>query len=100
LDSLATLARRHASGGDPGAADLDAQRRLISQQIADVQGFIESSKFESGAGDPERIARLVGDAQIVFLILLARARDSGKVGRSSPPLEDAAPRVDSEFAIS
>ena len=100
LDSLATLAWRHASGRDPGAADLDAQRRLISQQIADVQGFIESSKFESGAGDPERIARLVGDSQIVFLILLARARDPGELGRSSSQLEGAARRFEADVAMS
>jgi multidrug resistance protein MdtO len=100
LDSLATLARRHASERDPGAADLDAQRRLVSQQIADVQGFIESSKFESGASDPDRIARLVGDSQIVFLILLARARDPGQLGRSSPQLEHAPRRFEADVAMS
>jgi hypothetical protein len=81
-------------------ADLDAQRRLISQKIADVQGFIESSKFETGADNPKRIDRLLGDAQVVFLILLARARDQGELGPSSPQLEDAARRFEVDVAMS
>jgi hypothetical protein len=54
---------------------VDAQRRLISQQVADVQGFIESSKFEPDAGGAVATQRLTGDAQTVFLLLLAIARD-------------------------
>jgi hypothetical protein len=53
---------------------VDAQRRLISQQVADVQGFIESSKFEPDAAGTVVIQQLTGDAQTVFLVLLAIAR--------------------------
>jgi len=80
LRSLSDLARRDGAGAD----NVDASRRLISQQIADVQGFIESSKFEPGVDTAERIARLVGDAQTVFLILLALARDEGEGPAPSP----------------
>ena len=73
LHSLAGLALV-CSGGE-SAADIDARRRLISQQVGDVQGFIESSKFEPGAASPEEIERHTGDAQSVFLVLLALARD-------------------------
>src|SRR5262249_187583 len=59
--SLAALAR--VASRSPG--DVDARRQLISQQVTDVQGFIESSKFESGAdaGDAEAVERLTADAQ-------------------------------------
>src|SRR5215468_2314184 len=45
LRSLAALAR--VASQPPG--DADTRRQLISQQVADVQGFVESSKFEAGA---------------------------------------------------
>jgi hypothetical protein len=62
---------------------VDAQRRLISQQVADVQGFIESSKFEPDAAGAMAIQRLIGDAQTVFLILLAIARHEGALPQSA-----------------
>jgi multidrug resistance protein MdtO len=74
LRSLARLALACAKPGGLRSGDVDAQRRLISQQVADVQGFIESSKFESDAGNAGAIQRLTGDAQSVFLVLLAIAR--------------------------
>ena len=86
LGSLADLAR-HGGGPDgPRLPDVDAQRRLISQQVADVLDLIESSKFEPGADDPEGIARLMAGAQTVFLILLARARHLGELGITGGPV--------------
>jgi hypothetical protein len=76
---------------------MDAQRRLISQQVAAVQGFIESSKFELGADDSERIQRVVGDAQIVFLILLALERERGPLPL---PLREATGRLATYVATS
>jgi len=71
--SLAAFAR--ALSQPPG--DVDARRRLISQQVADVQGFIESSKFEAGTGaDAETVERRTADAQTVFVVLLAIAREA------------------------
>jgi multidrug resistance protein MdtO len=83
LRSLAGLAIACAGPGGLGAGDLDARRRLISQQVADVQGFIESSKFESGATTVEVIQQLTGDAQVVFLLLLAIARDEGELSEAA-----------------
>jgi hypothetical protein len=42
--------------------------------VADVQGFIESSKFEPDGAGAVATQRLTGDAQTVFLLLLAIAR--------------------------
>jgi multidrug resistance protein MdtO len=83
LRSLAGLAL--ASAGPEGlrSGDVDARRRLISQQVTDLQGFIESSKFEPGATSAEVIQQLTGDAQAVFLILLAVARDEGKLSQAA-----------------
>src|SRR5262245_62120224 len=47
LRSLATFARV-ASRPLDDQRDVDARRQLISQQVADVQGYVESSKFEAG----------------------------------------------------
>jgi multidrug resistance protein MdtO len=74
LHSLAALARACAAPGGLRSREVDAQRRLISEQVADVQGFIESSKFEPDARDTAAIQRMTGDAQAVFLVLLAIAR--------------------------
>jgi uncharacterized membrane protein YccC len=74
LSSLAGLALAGAGGPNARAGDVDARRRLISQQVADVQGFIESSKFEPDAAGAVATQRLTGDAQTVFLLLLAIAR--------------------------
>jgi hypothetical protein len=95
LRSLAGLARAAVTGT---AGDVDARRRLISQQVADVQGFIESSKFEPGAGSPADIERLTGNAQSVFLVLLAIARDES--GRAALPgaVRDAMTRLGTDVA--
>ena len=76
LRSLAELARVASTP----TADVDARRQLIAQQVADVQGFIESSKFEAGGGaeDAQEVERLTADAQAVFVVLLAIARDAAR----------------------
>jgi hypothetical protein len=83
LRSLAGLALECAKPGGLRPGEVDAQRRLISQQVADVQGFIESSKFESDAGGAMAIQRLIGDAQSVFLVLLAIARHEGALPKTA-----------------
>src|SRR5262249_61210400 len=79
LRSLAALAR--VASQPPG--DADTRRQLISQQVADVQGFVESSKFEAGAdgADAQAIERLTADTQTVFVVLLAIARDAASAAR-------------------
>jgi multidrug resistance protein MdtO len=74
LAAFAHVASRPRDGG----GDVGACCQLISQQVTDVQGFIESSKFElsDAATDPQVVARLTADAQTVFLVLLAIARDA------------------------
>jgi multidrug resistance protein MdtO len=86
LRSLAALARVAARPHDDGR-DVNARRDLISQQVTDVQGFVESSKFEPGAGaaDAQAVQQLTGDAQMVFLVLLSIARDA----ESAPMRTDA-----------
>jgi hypothetical protein len=51
--------------------------------VADVQGFIESSKFELDGGSARATAQLLGDAQTVFLVLLAIAHYEGVLPASS-----------------
>ena len=94
--SLAAFAR--ALSQPPG--DVDARRQLISQQVADVQGFIESSKFESGtgAGDAQTVERRTADAQTVFLVLLAIAREATAAARPPEALHTATIRVDDDVA--
>ena len=85
--SLAALARAASRPHDDGG-DIDARRDLISQQVTDVQGFIESSKFEPGAGaaDAQAVQQLTGDVQMVFLVMLSIARHA----ESAPMPADAA----------
>ena len=78
LRSLAGLARACSGAGGLRSSDLDERRRVISLQVEDVQGFIESSKFEPGATTAEVIQQVAGEAQTIFLLLLAIARDDGE----------------------
>ena len=73
---------------------------LISQQVADVQGFIESSKFEPGAAaaDAQAVERLTADAQTVFLVLLAIARDAESAAMRPDAVRAATMRVDEDVA--
>jgi multidrug resistance protein MdtO len=94
--SLAALARVASQPPD----DVDARRQLISQQVADVQGFIESSKFEPGAdgADAQAVERRTADAQSVFLVLLAIARDAASSVRRPDAVRAAMTRVDEDVA--
>ena len=96
IRSLAAFAR--VASQPP--ADIDARRQLIAQQVTDVQGFIESSKFEAGAGaaDAQAVERRTADAQSVFLILLAIGR--GAAAAVTPPevVRAAMRRVDDDVA--
>jgi hypothetical protein len=74
----------HQSSADLSiaTADVDSWRRRISQKVGDVQGLIESSKFESGDLEVGEIQKRTGDGQLVFILLLSLARDT-------TPLPDA-----------
>ncbi len=97
LRSLAAFARVASRSPD----DVDARRQLISQQVADVQGFIESSKFEVGAAaaDAQTVERLTADAQTVFLVLLAIARQGAVVAGPSELGREALSRIDQDAAL-
>jgi multidrug resistance protein MdtO len=98
LRSLAALARLMAQDR-PGAGwdrEIDDLRRRIAQDLGDTQRLLEESKFELQAGEQEAFQRRVGDAQIIFLVLLSLAYQRRAPGglRVSPPvaaheLEDA-----------
>jgi multidrug resistance protein MdtO len=78
LHLLAELARSRTSDKAPTliADDVDSWRRRISQKVGDVQGLIESSKFESGNLEVDEIQKRTGDGQLVFVLLLSLARDT------------------------
>jgi len=99
LRSLAGLARV-ASRPRADEGDVNARRDLISQQVTDVQGFIESSKFEPGAAgaDAQAVQRLTADAQAVFLVLLAIARDAESAPMRPDTVRAATIRVDESAA--
>jgi len=94
--SLAAFARVASRPPD----DVDARRQLISQQVTDVQGLIESSKFEPGVGaaDAQTVERLTGDAQTVFLVLLAIARNAESAAVRPDAVRAATSRVDEDVA--
>jgi multidrug resistance protein MdtO len=94
LCSLSVFAR--VASRSPG--DVDARRQLISQQVTDVQGFIESSKFEAGA-DAQSIQGLTVDAQTVFLLLLAIARHASAMATPPDAMRAAMNRVDDHVAV-
>jgi multidrug resistance protein MdtO len=73
---LAALARAEPNRDTEAAAltTVDAWRRRILQAVADVQGLIESSKFEQSPWDLDALQRRIAEAQIVFLLLLSLAR--------------------------
>jgi multidrug resistance protein MdtO len=61
------------------SSDVESWRRRISQKVRDVQGLIESSKFESGNLEVDEIQKRTGDGQLVFVLLLSLARDSTRL---------------------
>jgi multidrug resistance protein MdtO len=93
LRLLAGLAR---AGEGRTAADIDGSRLRISQKVEEIQGLIESSKFEPDARDTGALQKATGEAQIVFLLLLSRARHPRRVEVDSAvaeTLEAVAARV-------
>ncbi len=84
LRLLAALAR--AGEGRP-AADIDGSRLRISQKVEEIQGLMESSKFEPDARDIDALQKATGEAQIVFLLLLTRARHPLRVEMDSAVAE-------------
>jgi multidrug resistance protein MdtO len=98
LRSLAGLALVCTGTETAGANDVDGRRRLISQQVADVQGLVESSKFEPGGAGPEEIERLTGDAQSVFLVLLVISRDETGRAALSDGVRETARQLDTHVA--
>ena len=101
LRSLANLARlggreRRDAGPD---RELDDLRRRIAQALAETQRLLEESKFELQVGELQAFERHLGDAQIIFLVLLSIAyerRVAGTLSMSLPAstreLEDAVAR--------
>ena len=96
LRSLAALARVASRPPD----DVDARRQLISLQVADVQGFVESSKFEAGArgADAQAVEQLTAGTQTVFLVVLAIARAAASAARPTDAVQTVTTRIDDEVA--
>jgi len=103
LRSLAKLAclggrERSDAGPDPDP-ELDDLRRRIAQALAETQRLLEESKFELQVGELDAFQRRLGDAQVIFLLLLSIAyqrRMAGTLSVSWPAstreLEDAVAR--------
>ena len=98
--ALAAFARG-ASRPRDDASDIHAQRQAIAQQVTDVQELIEASKFEPGPGaaDAQALERLIADAQTVFLVLLAIARDAESAAGRPGMIRAARVQVDEEVAV-
>lgn len=77
LRLLADLARSGTSAKPLAVItdDIDSWRQRISQKVEDVQGLIESSKFELGSLDLDALQQYTGDAQLIFILLLSLARE-------------------------
>lgn len=69
-------ARNDAHGQTSAYLVADSWRRRISEKVQNLQGLIESSKFEFGNVKPYEIEKLTGEAQIIFILLLTLARHS------------------------
>jgi len=69
--------------------------------VTDVQGFVESSKFEPGAGasDAQEVERLTADAQAVFIVLLAIARDAAISTEGPDAVRAETIRFDDDLAV-
>ncbi len=85
LHLLAELARSKTSDKNPTVitGEVDSWRRRISQKVEDMQGLIESSKFESGDLDVDEIQKRIGDGQLVFVLLLSLARQGQDIAEPS-----------------
>lgn len=81
--SLATLARLGALAHI--GADVDRElrdvRRKIGQGLGEAQRLLEESKFEAEPGELEAFQRSIGEAQVIFLVLLSLAYQRHALGR-------------------
>src|SRR5262245_30711151 len=109
LRSLAALARLGARDGTGPSWDreLDDLRRRIVHDLGETQSLLEESKFELQAGESEAFQRRVGDAQVIFLVLLSMAYQRrvpaepvGEPPEAARRLEDAVARRLEELADS
>ena len=100
LHLLADLARSGTSDKTSSviADEVDSWRRRISQKVDDIQGLIESSKFESGNLDVDEIQKRTGDGQLVFVLLLSLARQSRDISLISDAMQAAAVDLDNGVA--
>jgi multidrug resistance protein MdtO len=80
------------------ADEVDSWRRRISQKVDDIQGLIESSKFESGALQLDEIQKRTGDAQLVFVLLLSLVRQAPYPNRIPDTVRAAAINLDKSVA--
>lgn len=99
LRLLADLARLGTNDKTPTviAGNIDAWRRRISQKVEDIQGLLESSKFELGSLDLDAFQQHAGDAQIIFILLLSLARQGRDIAQSNG-IRTAAVALDSVIA--
>jgi multidrug resistance protein MdtO len=82
LRLLAELARSKTRADENPTVlvnEVDSWRRRISQKVEEIQGLIESSKFESGELQVDAIQKYTGDGQLVFVLLLSLARRSREI---------------------
>src|SRR5258706_8697640 len=100
LHLLADLARSGTTDKELAmiAADVDSLRRRISQKVEDVQGLIESSKFESGDLDIDQIQKRIGEGQLVFVLLLSLARQAPDLNRIPDTVRAAVIDLDKSVA--
>ena len=68
------------------------------ESVRSAQGLIESSKFESGDLEVDEIQKRIGDAQLVFVLLLSLARQSRDITRVPNAVRTAAVDLDSVIA--
>ena len=76
LHLLAELAHTGVNRETQTASSKDAGgwRQRVSLKVQEIQRLIESSKFEPGAARLSEIEKHSGDAQMIFILLLALAR--------------------------
>ena len=93
LGALARMGDRDRTGAGPDR-DLDEVRRRIAHDLAETQRAIEESKFEPRRGDLDAFERSVGDAQIIFLVLLSLAYQRRAPGTPRADLPIAARQLE------
>ena len=99
LHSLRDLALACSETETASGEEVEALRNLISQQVADLQGFMEGSKFEPpGPDSPSEIGKLTADVQSIFLVLLAIARHQKEMTELPEYIRESVTRLDTATA--